>query len=132
MSKTLSQVPAESDLQLDPEACGDVWEDVLDREVKREPGPRAQRLRELYYQTLSSATNEFPYWYTRAYMMLDSEVPVVRRALALKSAFAHLTPTIFPGELLVMGKAHYYRGSFPMPWLSEGYYMRSSTITTAT
>jgi len=50
----------------------------------------------------------------------------------LKSAFAHLTPTIFPGELLVMGKAHYYRGSFPMPWLSEGYYMRSSTITTAT
>ncbi len=63
-------------------------------------------------------------------MTLDSEVPVVRRALALKSAFAHLTPTIFPGELLVMGKAHYYRGSFPMPWLSEGYYMRSSTITT--
>ncbi|NIV36531.1 MAG: MFS transporter, partial [Anaerolineae bacterium] len=54
---------------------------------------------------------------------LDNEVPVVRRALALKCAFSHLTPTILPGELIVMGKAHYYRGSFPMPWLSEGYYM---------
>ena len=30
---------------------------------------------------------------------------------------------VLPGELLVMGKTHYYRGSFPMPWLSEGYYM---------
>ncbi|HPA28030.1 MAG TPA: 4-hydroxyphenylacetate decarboxylase large subunit, partial [Acidobacteriota bacterium] len=38
-------------------------------------------------------------------------------------AFSHLTPVIYPGELIVMGKANYYRGSFPMPWLSEGYYM---------
>ena len=123
MGKKLSQVLEETGLPLDFEACGEAPEEVLDREVRREPGPRAKRLRDLYYQTLSSATNEFPYWYTRTYMTLDSEVPVVRRALALKSAFAHLTPTIFPGELLVMGKAHYYRGSFPMPWLSEGYYM---------
>jgi 4-hydroxyphenylacetate decarboxylase large subunit len=108
---------------LDFQACGTAPEGVADREVKREPGPRARKLRDLYYQTLSSATNEFPYWYTRAYMELDNEVPVVRRALALKCAFSHLTPTIFPGELIVMGKAHYYRGSFPMPWLSEGYYM---------
>jgi len=123
MSKKLSQVLEETGLPLHFQACGVAPEEVVDREIKGEPCPRAKRLRALYYQTLSSATNEFPYWYTRAYMELDSEVPVVRRGLALRCAFSHLTPTIFPGELIVMGKAHYYRGSFPMPWLSEGYYM---------
>ncbi len=123
MGKKLSQVMEESGIPLHFQACGVASEKVIDREVKREPCPRAKRLRDLYYQTLSSATNEFPYWYTRQYKTLDGEVPVVRRALALKCAFSHLTPTIFPGELIVMGKAHYYRGSFPMPWLSEGYYM---------
>jgi 4-hydroxyphenylacetate decarboxylase large subunit len=96
---------------------------VVDREIKKQPSTRAQKLRDLYFSTLSSATNEFPYWYTRKYTELEGEIPVVRRAAALKEAFSHLTPSIFPGELLVMGKAHYYRGSFPMPWLSEGYYM---------
>lgn len=123
MGKRLSRVLEESGLPMDFQAGGEAPSGVVDREVKREPGPRAKRLRELYYQALSSATNEFPYWYTRAYAEMDTEVPVVRRAVALKCAFAHLTPTIIPGELIVMGKAHYYRGSFPMPWLSEGYYM---------
>jgi 4-hydroxyphenylacetate decarboxylase large subunit len=123
MGKKLSQVLEESGISLSYQAGGASPADTVDREVKREPGSRAGRLRELYYQTLSSASNEFPYWYTRKYMELDGEIPVVRRALALQCAFAHLTPVIFPGELLVMGKASYYRGSFPMPWLSEGYYM---------
>ncbi len=92
-------------------------------ETKRAPSGRAKNLLDLYFQTYSSATNEFPYWYTRKYMQLDGEVSVVRRAMALKEAFSHLTPTIIPGERIVMGKAHYYRGSFPMPWLSEAYYM---------
>jgi 4-hydroxyphenylacetate decarboxylase large subunit len=123
MSKTLSQVLEESGIPLAFQACGTSPKDVVPREEQRTPSPRAGKLRELYYQTYSSATNEFPYWYTRRYMELDGEIPVVRRAIALQCAFSHLTPTIFPGELLVMGKAHYYRGSFPMPWLSEGYYM---------
>ncbi|MDD2717805.1 MAG: 4-hydroxyphenylacetate decarboxylase large subunit [Candidatus Wallbacteria bacterium] len=93
------------------------------REIKKEPSERAGRLRGIYYSALSSIENEFPYWYTRKYMELDNEVPVVRRAEALKEAFSHLTPVIYPGELLVMQKARYCRGSFPMPWLSEGYYM---------
>jgi len=93
------------------------------REIVREPGPRAKRLRDLYFQTLSSADNEFPYWYTRRHSELDGEIPVVRRALALKEAFSHLTPVIYPGELIVMQKTAYYRGSFPMPWLSESYYL---------
>ena len=93
------------------------------REIQREPCPRAKKLRDLYYLALSTASNEFPYWYTRAFMELDGEIPVVRRAQALKCAFSRLTPTIFPDELIVMGKTGHYRGSFPMPWLSEGYYI---------
>lgn len=123
MSKKLSQVLAESGIPLDFQAGGTAPEETADREVKREPSARARKLRDLYYQALSSATNEFPYWYTRRYIELDNEIPAVRRALALKCAFSHLTPAIFPGELIVMGKAQYYRGSFPMPWLSENYYM---------
>ncbi len=99
------------------------FRELAGREVRREPSQRARKLRDLYFRTLSSATNEFPYWYTRKFRELEGELPVVRRAAALKEAFSHLTPTIYPGELLVMGRAHYYRGSFPMPWLSEGYYM---------
>ena len=105
MGKKLSQVLEESGIPLDYQACGTAPEETTEREVGREPTPRAKKLRDLYYQTLSSATNEFPYWYTRRYMELDSEVPVVRRALALKCAFSNLTPTVFPGELIVMGKA---------------------------
>ena len=123
MAQKLSQVLEASGLPLSYQAGGQAPEELTDREVKREPCPRAKKLRDLYYQTLSSVTNEFPYWYTRKYVELDGEIPVIRRAQALKNAFSHLTPTIYPGELIVMGKASYYRGSFPMPWLSEGYYM---------
>lgn len=95
----------------------------VEREVKKEPTPRARKLRDLYFQTLSSVSLEFPYWYTRRWDQLEGEIPVMRRAKALRTAFEHLTPTIFPGELLVGGKTLYYRGSFPMPWLSESYFM---------
>jgi len=123
MRKKASRGLKRSDDQFNFQARKENPEKVTNREIRQEPCKRAGKLRDLYYQTFSSATNEFPYWYTRKYMQQDNEVPVVRRALALKCAFSHLTPSIFPGELIVMGKAHYYRGSFPMPWLSEGYYM---------
>ncbi len=122
-SRKFSDVLKESGIPINFQACGEAPESVEEREIHDDPCPRAEKLRELYYNTLSSATNEFPYWYTRKYMELDSEIKVVRRASALKCAFSHLTPAIIPGELIVMGKAQYYRGSFPMPWLSEGYYM---------
>ena len=123
MTRTLAEVLEQSGIPIRLQVGGKAPDAVVDREVSKEPCPRAKKLRDLYFQTLSSATNEFPYWYTRKYSELEGEIPVVRRAAALKEAFSHLTPTILPGELLVMGKAHYYRGSFPMPWLSEGYYM---------
>lgn len=96
---------------------------ITGREIDRKPTSRAEKIRDLYFETSSSVSMEFPYWYTRRWMELEGEILIVRRAEALKAAFSHLTPVIFPGELLVMGKTHYLRGSYPMPWLSGSYFM---------
>jgi len=120
---TLAEILQQKGISLEQRYGGEPPADMVDREVQKEPTPRAKKLRDLYYQTLSSANMEFPYWYTRTYADNIHDVPIIRRAKALKAAYSHLTPMIFPGEKLVMGKTHYYRGSFPMPWLSEGYYM---------
>jgi len=96
---------------------------VTPREPKPKPTPRAEAARELYFEAKSSTSMEFPYWYTRRCEELEGEIPIVRRAEALKSGFEHLTPVIYPGEMLAMGKAAYIRGSFPMPWLSEAFFM---------
>ncbi|MCK9202967.1 MAG: 4-hydroxyphenylacetate decarboxylase large subunit [Bacteroidales bacterium] len=98
-------------------------ENIEDREAKPQPTSRAQAARELYFEAKSSASMEFPYWYTRRWEKLEGEIPVIRRAEALKSGFEHLTPVIYPGELITMGKACYLRGSYPMPWLSEAFFM---------
>ena len=123
MAKKLKEVLEDAGISMSLQAGGKAPEELTDREVKREPHPRVQKLKDIFMDTLSSANNEFTYWYTREYMMHDCEIPVVRRAKALKTAFGHLTPAIYPGELLTMHKASYFRGSFPMPWLSEGFYM---------
>ncbi|WP_202300711.1 4-hydroxyphenylacetate decarboxylase large subunit [Dryocola clanedunensis] len=98
---------------------------------KDNPHPRAKALRDIYFKTLSSVDTEFPYWYTRRWDELADDVTIVRRAEALKCAFSHLTPNIFPGEKLVMQKTAYYRGSFPMPWLSESFFLANSDSLTA-
>ena len=98
---------------------------IVSREIIKKPSPRANALRELYLDAKSSASMEFPYWYTRKWEELNGDITIVRRAESLKSGFEHLTPVIYPGELLVMGKATYLRGSYPMPWLSESYFMAS-------
>jgi 4-hydroxyphenylacetate decarboxylase large subunit len=123
MAKTLKSVLADAGIPMDFKSGGQAPETLTDREITRAPHPRVQKLKDIFMASLSSASNEFPYWYTREYMLHDSEVPVIRRAKALKTAFSHSTPVIFPGELLTMRKAPYVRGSFPMPWLSEGFYM---------
>lgn len=97
--------------------------EIQSREVKKSPSVRVDKARQLYFETKSSVSMEFPYWYTRRWEELEGEIPIVRRAEALKAGFEHITPAIFPGELLVMGKAHYLRGSYPMPWLSEAFFM---------
>ncbi len=78
-----------------------------------------------YFSAKSSSSVEFPYWYTRKWEELEGEIPIIRRAEALKSAFSHITPVVYPGELIGMSKANYLRGSFPMPWLSEAYFMEA-------
>jgi len=98
-------------------------EGIGNREQKPPPSPRAEAARARYFETRSSASMEFPYWYTRRWEELEGEIPIIRRAEALKAGFEHLTPSIYPGELLTMGKASYLRGSFPMPWLSEAFFM---------
>ncbi len=97
--------------------------EVISREIKRNPTPRVEKIREQYFEAKSSASMEFPYWYTRKWEELDGEVTIIRRAESLKAGFEHLTPVIYPGELLVMGKAGYMRGSYPMPWLSEAFFL---------
>lgn len=123
MAKKLKEVLDDAGISMDLQYGGESPEGLTEREIKKSPHPRVQKLKDIFMDTLSSANNEFPYWYTREYMMHDNEIPVVRRAKALRTAFSHLTPVIFPGELLVMRKASFFRGSFPMPWLSEGFYM---------
>ncbi|MEG1255205.1 4-hydroxyphenylacetate decarboxylase large subunit [Clostridium sp.] len=119
----LADILAEKGLPINNQFGGRAPEGLMAREIKAEPSPRAKRLRDIYYDTLSSANTEFPYWYNRRWNELEGEVDVVRRAESLKCAFSHLTPNIIPGEKLVMQKTNNYRGSFPMPWLSEGFFV---------
>ncbi|MDW8799750.1 4-hydroxyphenylacetate decarboxylase large subunit [Clostridium sp. A1-XYC3] len=91
--------------------------------IPKEPTPRANALRDIFYNTLATADMEFPYWYNRKWKELDGEITIVRRAKALKEAFSRVTPNIIPGEKLVMQKTRNYRGSFPMPWLSESFFV---------
>jgi 4-hydroxyphenylacetate decarboxylase large subunit len=98
-------------------------EGIQNREGKKAPTMRAARARDRYLETKSSASVEFPYWYTRRWEELEGEIPIIRRAEALKSGFAHLTAAVLPGELLAMRKANYLRGSYPMPWLSEAFFL---------
>ncbi|HOJ19843.1 MAG TPA: 4-hydroxyphenylacetate decarboxylase large subunit [Ignavibacteriaceae bacterium] len=97
--------------------------EIHPRQSKKSPAPRVEAERQMYFEARSSASVEFPYWYTRRWDELEGEVPIIRRAEALKSGFAHLTPAVFPGELLTIRKASYLRGSYPMPWLSESFFL---------
>ena len=121
----LSDILAKKGIPMDFQSGGTAPEEMIDREIKKEDelSPRIKAQRELYFNTLSSSSVEFPYWYTRRYLEVEGEIPVVRRAEALKCAFEHLTPVIYPGELLTMGKANYNRGSYAMPWLTESFFM---------
>lgn len=123
MARTLKEVLSDAGISMDFEAGGKAPDELTEREVHFEPHPRVKYLKGLYMDALSSINNEFPYWYTRTYMEHDLEVPVVRRAKALKAAFAHLTPTIYPKELLTMRKGAFLRGSFPMPWLTNSFFV---------
>jgi len=98
-----------------------------DCENRREAAPRAKKLMDLYYQSLASTSMEWTYWYTRKFEEEDGELQIIRRAKALACAFAHTTPVIYPGELLVGAKTGYLRGTFPMPWLIQSFFVSKSS-----
>ena len=65
--KTLAQILENKGIPMSFEYGGKSPDEMVDREVSKKPTKRAEKLRDLYYDTLSSATVEFPYWYTRKY-----------------------------------------------------------------
>ncbi|NOQ26793.1 MAG: 4-hydroxyphenylacetate decarboxylase large subunit [Bacteroidales bacterium] len=127
MAKSFKEMLAESGQELEFQSGGKAPDKLTPRENIWESHPRIEKLKEIYMDSLSSTNNEFPYWYTREYFQNDNEIPVIRRAKALKTAFSHLTPLIYPGELMTMRKGSFFRASFPMPWLSEGFYMANES-----
>lgn len=95
--------------------------EMVDREIKKTPSPRAKKFLNDYYEAKVSLDTEFTYWYTRTWKENEGRPAVVRRSLALKAGFENLTPMMRPGELLVMNKTRYIRGSYVMPWTSNRY-----------
>ena len=78
--------------------------ELTQREIKREPTLRAKKLLDDYYEATVSLDTEFPYWYTKTWRESEGQNPIIRRSLALKSAYEHLTPMIPSQELLAMQK----------------------------
>lgn len=81
-----------------------------------------QKLMEIYYNLKVTADMEAPYWYNRTWWENDGEVTIVRRAKAMASCLAHITPTILPNEKLVMNKTKNVRGAFPFPWVCASFF----------
>ena len=89
MAKSFKEMLVESGQELEFQSSGKAPDHLVDREIKWEPHPRIAKLKRIYMNSLSSTNNEFPYWYTQEYFQGDNEIPVIRRAKALKCAFSH-------------------------------------------
>ena len=59
MAKKLVDILAEKGMSLNLQYGGTAPTEMTDREIKKEPFPRNKKLRDIYFQTLSSATTEF-------------------------------------------------------------------------
>lgn len=99
--------------------------EVSDREIKATGSARAQKLLDDYYEAKVSLDTEFTYWYTQKWREAEGQHPMLRRSIALKCGFEHLTPMITRGELLAMQKTRYVRGAYIMPWTSNRYPLNS-------
>ena len=99
MARKLVDVLEEQGMSLNLQAGGEAPKEMVDREVKEGATERAAKLKDIYLQTLSSVTCEFPYWYNRVFQANEGDIMEVRRGRALKAGFEHLTPSIYPGEL---------------------------------
>ena len=99
--------------------CGERPEEVEDREIKKNACPRAKKLMQEFYDAKISLDTTFPYWYTRTWIKEEGKHPLVRRGLAMKSAFVHLDAAIRPDEILVMSRNKYVRGASLTPWTAN-------------
>lgn len=99
--------------------CGERPEEVENREIKKNACPRAKKLMQEFYDAKISLDTTFPYWYTRTWIKEEGKHPLVRRGLAMKSAFAHLDAAIRPDEILVMSRNKYVRGASLTPWTAN-------------
>lgn len=88
----------------------------------QEPTERFKKLIEIYYSMKNTVDMEIPYWYNRVWWENEGDVPVVRRAKAYGAALSHATPTIWPGEKIVMNKTKNWRGAFPFPWVDASFF----------
>ena len=52
--------------------------EIQSREIKKSPSARIEKARQLYFDTKSSVSVEFPYWYTRKWEESEGEIPIVR------------------------------------------------------
>lgn len=94
---------------------------VKDRVIPEAP-EGVKKLMEIYYILKNSVDMEIPYWYNRVWQENDGELLEVRRAKAMAAALAHSTPTILPGEKIVMQKTRNVRGAFPFPWVTASFF----------
>jgi len=87
-----------------------------------EPTERFTKLINIYYLMKNTVDMEIPYWYNRFWWENEGDVPVIRRAKAYGAALSRHTPTIWPGEKLVMNKTKNWRGAFPFPWVDASFF----------
>ena len=99
--------------------CGTPPEEIGEREVKKSACARAKQLLQEFYDAKISLDTTFPYWYTRTWQKEEGQHPMIRRGLAMKSAFSHLEAAIRPSEILVMSRNKYVRGASITPWTAN-------------
>ena len=87
------------------------------------PSPRFEKLINIYYADEEHQS----IWKSRIGITVSGgrtrvTFTEIRRAKAYGAALAHTTPTIWPGEQLVMNKTKNWRGAFPFPWVDASFF----------
>ena len=98
-----------------------VLEDYTEEPIP-DPSPRFTKLMDIYYVMKNTIDMEYPYWYNRSWWQNEGDLPEIRRAKAEAYALEHMTPTIWPQELLVMNKTKNWRGAFCFPWVDASFF----------
>lgn len=98
-----------------------VLEDYTEEPIP-DPSPRFTKLMDIYYVMKNTIDMEYPYWYNRSWWQNEGDLPEIRRAKAEAFALEHMTPTIWPQELLVMNKTKNWRGAFCFPWVDASFF----------